>query len=129
MAGIVQNALVDFFKYCPQGLVIMDATALVRHPAAVGPLINALSERGALTHKGSSVPTNGALYILVATVSAEVLSDSLTEEALAAGVKAQLVAALSGGSVSGYSGGGEDVRRMNADALRRRFDIVAQLKV
>lgn len=127
VAGRAQAVLAAFLSRCPQGLVLIDGDALSRHPAAVGPLINALSERGSFFRDGASLPTSGALYIMVIAVSAETLADGQTEEMLTSGVKAQLVALLSGGAGSGLKGGLENVFVRNADALRRRFEIVARL--
>ena len=127
VAGRAQAELVAFLSRCPQGLVLFDGGALARYPAAVGPLINALSERGAFVRDGRSLTSSEALYIMVIAVPADMLADGQTEEMLASSVKAQLVATLSGGGGSGLESSSENVLVRNAIALRRRFEIVGLL--
>ena len=117
-AGDLQALLTSFLKACPRGIVTVPS-AHELPPAATAVLINALSEGGGFEAPDGSghVPSGGALFIGTAAAPASLPSTTEDEVALVLGTKRALSDGLT-------ARGAEAVA---ADALRRRWDVVAPL--
>ena len=123
-AGLVQKKFARFLRRCPDGVVLVDGGAIQPRPAAVMPLITALSERGTFTLNGRDVSPASALFVVTIRTDVpgmEPVSATLDEDETNQKVKGRLLAWLVG---SGRPRS-DDPKAINALALRRRFDVTA----
>ena len=117
-SGDLQALLTAFLKACPRGIVTVPS-AHELPPAATAVLINALSEGGGFEAADGSghVAAGGALFIGTAAAPAGLSPLTEDEVALVLGTKR----ALADGLVA------RGTEAVAADALRRRWDVVAPL--
>ena len=117
-SGDLQALLTAFLKACPRGIVTVPS-AHELPPAATAVLINALSEGGGFEAADGSghVAAGGALFIGTAAAPAALSPLTEDEVALVLGTKR----ALADGLVA------RGTEAVAADALRRRWDVVAPL--
>ena len=115
-AGDLQALLTSFLKACPHGIVTVPS-AHELPPAATAVLINALSEGGGFEAPDGSghVPSGGALFIGTAAAPASLSPRTEDEVALVLGTKRALADGLTA----------KGTEAVAADALRRRWDVVA----
>ena len=115
-AGDLQALLTAFLKACPHGIVTVPS-AHELPPSATAVLINALSEGGGFEAADGSghVPAGGALFIGTAAAPPSLPPTTEDEVALVLGAKRALADGLAARGTEAVA----------ADALRRRWDVVA----
>ena len=115
-AGELQALLTSFLRACPHGIVTVPS-AHELPPSAAAVLINALSEGGGFEAADGSghVPAGGALFIGTAAAPASLSRRTEDEVALVLGAKRALADGLAARGTEAVA----------ADALRRRWDVVA----
>ena len=115
-AGELQALLTSFLRACPNGIVSVPS-AHELPPSATAVLINALSEGGGFEAPDGSghVPAGGALFVGTAAAPASLPPTTEDEVALVLGTKRALADGLTARGTEAVA----------ADALRRRWDVVA----
>lgn len=115
-AGDLQALLTSFLRACPGGIVTVPS-AHELPPAATAVLINALSEGGGFEAADGTghVPSGGALFIGTAAAPQALSPFTEDEVALVLGTKRALADGLTA----------KGTEAVAADALRRRWDVVA----